>query len=132
MTDNMATFIHLGAANSGAIKCLQIHKQSPRLTHLLFTDDSILFTEVTDLQIDVLMELLTTYGKFSGKLINYKKSAVFFSNNILPYYKSHLAMRLGVSNRGIEGVYLGLPLCILHSKNTTFAPLLSKISSRLL
>ncbi|XP_055960799.1 uncharacterized protein LOC126686586 [Mercurialis annua] len=103
----------------------------PTLTHLFFADDSILFTSATNGQISVILEILHQYAYYSGQFINYAKSTVFFSNNIPSDWRSHFSSTLGVSDNAYEGTYLDLPLCILHSKTQTFAPLLSKICLKL-
>ncbi|XP_050207725.1 uncharacterized protein LOC126657132 [Mercurialis annua] len=125
------SFMIQQAHRLGHFQGITMNLHSPTLTHLFFADDSILFTEASDAQISTVLHILDQYATYSGQLINYTKSAIFFSNNIHASWRIKFAGMLGVANTAYEGNYLGLPLCILHSKKQTFAPLLSKISLRL-
>ena len=53
---------------------------APRISHLFFADDSIVFSEASQRGARI-REILDTYSKGSGQLVNRDKSAVFFSNN---------------------------------------------------
>lgn len=50
---------------------------SPWVSHLLFADDCIVFSEASQQGADRLKEILNIYSKGSGQLVNREKSAVF-------------------------------------------------------
>lgn len=70
------------AANEGAINGCQIATQAPKVTHLLFVDDSFLFFKANVTEAAKVKELLNEYGSSSGQSINYQKSDIFFSANV--------------------------------------------------
>ena len=52
-----------------------------RISHFLFTDDSLLFSKAKMDEFHRLMDVLTQYEKASGQVINRQKTALFFSRN---------------------------------------------------
>src|SRR5438105_3739031 len=51
----------------------------PWISHLLFADDCLVFTQASDSGAKQLHDLLETYRVGSGQLVNRSKSAIFFS-----------------------------------------------------
>ena len=72
------------------IKGLKISRRGPTLTHLLFTDDSLVFCKAGTTEARKLMELLHRYESTSGQLVNLEKSSAFFSSSvwILEFFKN--------------------------------------------
>ncbi|KAA3469161.1 reverse transcriptase [Gossypium australe] len=56
-------------------------KSGPQVSYLLFTDDCILFGEVTERRALLLNEIFREYGICSGQCVNFNKSTIFFSTN---------------------------------------------------
>lgn len=81
----------------------------PRISHLLFADDSLILFEVNELQCTYLPNMLLTYGKVSGQCINFSKSALLFSPNMHDDRQLFLQSLLGVQLVRDFGNYLGLP-----------------------
>ena len=65
----------------GKITGVSICRGAPRVTNLLFADNSLLFHQATPREGEVAAEILQTYERASGQSINLEKSSVFFSNN---------------------------------------------------
>ena len=61
---------------------LQLSGGGPRLFHLFFLDDSLIFCKAKEKEAVQLMEVLRKYGDASGQLINTEKSSVFFNKTI--------------------------------------------------
>ena len=69
------------AASVGDIKGFSLCRRGPALTHLLFTDDSLLFCRATGDECKKIMEILETYEGESGQKVNKNKIAIFFSKS---------------------------------------------------
>jgi hypothetical protein len=54
---------------------------APWISHLLFADDCIVFSEASRRGADRLQEVLRIYSAGSGQLVNKDKSAIFYSSN---------------------------------------------------
>ncbi|XP_050290252.1 uncharacterized protein LOC126728482 [Quercus robur] len=67
------------ASNRGHIKGYALSRNSQRLTHLLFTDDSLLFCRATEQECNNILKILDVYGSCSGQQINRNKTTIFFS-----------------------------------------------------
>ena len=65
----------------GRIRGVSICRGAPKVTNLLFADDSLLFCQATPKEGEVVAEILQTYERASGQSINLEKSSAFFSNN---------------------------------------------------
>ncbi|KAL0340032.1 UNVERIFIED_CONTAM: hypothetical protein Sradi_4520000 [Sesamum radiatum] len=68
-----------GASNN--FKGVAVAKGAPRVSHLLFTDDSLIFSEATTKAFGCIKEILSKYEKASGQFINLQKSSVTFKGN---------------------------------------------------
>lgn len=56
---------------------LKISKSGPKLTYLLFVDDSLLFCKADVGYIKFIKELLEYYALCSGQMVNLEKSVIF-------------------------------------------------------
>ena len=81
----------------GNIQGVSICRRAPRISHLLFTDDSLLFCRATYKGTKVVLEILKLYAEASSQCINMDKSSVFFSNNTSPQIRDLIKVLLGVS-----------------------------------
>lgn len=85
------------AANQGDIKGFDLCRNSPRLTHLLFVDDSLLFYRATEQECNNILEILDVYGSCSGQQINRNKTTIFFSKFTSDEKREHIKQALGVT-----------------------------------
>ena len=69
------------AARNQRISGVSICKGSPKITHLFFADDSLLFCKANIQECQNLINILQLYEASSGQKINANKSSVFFNNN---------------------------------------------------
>jgi hypothetical protein len=70
--------------------------QGPKITHLLFADDSIVFLEASMENVSALKEVLHKYEASSGQRVNMQKSSIFFGKGCSDQERSFLQNRLGV------------------------------------
>ena len=66
------------AARRGDIKGFLLCRGGPELTHLLFTDDSLLFCRATLEECEKVLQILESYKQASGQKVNRNKTAFFF------------------------------------------------------
>ena len=95
-------------------------KNSPRLTHLLFADDSLLFCRATEQECTNILEILDVYRSCSGQQINQNKTTIFFSKLISEEIRQHLKQALGVPEIKQYEKYLGLPSFVGRKKKASF------------
>jgi hypothetical protein len=60
---------------------IRVSCQAPWISHLLFADDCLIFTQANRRGVDRINEILDSYNRGSGQLVNKHKSAIFFSAN---------------------------------------------------
>ncbi|KAB1225192.1 hypothetical protein CJ030_MR1G016594 [Morella rubra] len=98
------------------LKGIKVGRDSPSITHLLFTDYLLLFGKATVREASILDDCLSEYMAWSGQKVNRAKSSVHFSKNLrgqpLVAIMDHLQLRKLPS----KAKHLGLPLIIPRSK----------------
>ncbi|KAK8656966.1 hypothetical protein V6N13_098900 [Hibiscus sabdariffa] len=104
---------------------------APVVTHLLFTDDCLIFAEASSFEAQQLQSLLHTYSTCSGQLKNYEKSSAFFSANSSPANNTNICQLLGVSMNNNPTKYLGLPSIIGRNTKHAFGGLRDKFSTQI-
>jgi hypothetical protein len=67
----------------GTLRGAPTSKKGPRLNHLFFADDSLLFCRADNFYWNRLSAILKTYEKASGQKLNTSKTVIFFSHNTL-------------------------------------------------
>ena len=67
------------AENNREIHGFSQCRRGPKLTHLLFAYDSLLFCRATMEECDKVLEILNMYEDASGQKVNRNKTALFFS-----------------------------------------------------
>ena len=119
------------ANNNQGLSGISICKGSPKITHLFFADDSLLFCKVERQESQTLVEILERYELASGQKINTDKCLVFFSQNTTPNTRNEVLGTLGPMQDTRHGKYLGFPFIIGKSKNQVFAEIKEKVGKKL-
>ena len=119
------------ANNSQSLTEVSICRGCSRVTHLFFTDDSLLFCRAERQDCIKLVEILKLYEAASGQKVNADKSAVNFSHNTTPEARSEVLEILGPMQDTRQGKYLGLPSVIGKSKNQVFAEIKERVGKKL-
>ena len=120
-----------GAEREGRITGLNIARNSPHVSHLLFADDSLFFCRAEVAQCTELMKIINTYGCSSGQQLNVEKLSILFGNKVPPDLRTKLKQALGITKEGGMGVYLGLPEKISGSKKQAFAFIQERLQNRI-
>ncbi|KAL0011249.1 hypothetical protein SO802_006357 [Lithocarpus litseifolius] len=119
------------AESEGRIKGVSICRGAPKVTNLLFADDSLLFCQATRAEGETIAEILQTYERASGQRINLEMSSVYFSSNTSDRQKGQILDVLGVNEVDRFETYLGLPTLIGRAKYHTFSFLKDRIWKKL-
>ena len=80
----------------GHIKGVAVCRSAPRISHLLFADDSIIFYRASISEYDRVIEVLEGYERDSGQKINKEKTSLFFSKKQGGIYRIKLRKSLGL------------------------------------
>ena len=115
----------------GNIQGVSICRRAPRLSHLLFPDDSLLFCRAIDKETKAVLEILKLYAEALRQCINMDKSSVFFSSNTSPQNRDLIKVLLGVSKMDRFESYLGLPTLVGRKKYHTFSFLKDRVWKKL-
>ncbi|XP_074301549.1 uncharacterized protein LOC141632948 [Silene latifolia] len=111
---------------------IQLSRNAPPISHLLFADDSIFFMDAKISHCETLMGLLNLYGDASGQRINDAKTTITISPNCtLRNYRKCLKVLKAPGNKGM-GKYLGLPTDFGSSKKEIFVTIYDKVRYRIL
>ena len=84
------------AKNEGNICGVSISRSGPKLTHLFFADDSLLFCKATTNEVMCIQDILTTYELASGQQVNRQKTTLFFSKSTPRLIQNNIQAMLGV------------------------------------
>ncbi|XP_059639319.1 uncharacterized protein LOC132281652 [Cornus florida] len=110
---------------------LSIRWDAPVLSHLFFADDSIIFYQASIEEVQSLKHILNCYKQAFGQMINFSKSAIFFSKNTSRFIRSIISHLLGISVEGFHARYLGVPALVGRSKRDVFQFVLHHMQDRL-
>lgn len=119
------------AVGEGQIHGCRVSPAAPKITHLLFADDSFLFFRATKEEATQVKNILNDYADISRQTVNYLKSGVFFSSNVRRDKQVKISEILGVHGDISTGNYLGLPSLIGRSKKRVFGFLKEKVCKRI-
>ena len=100
---------------------MAVCRNAPCITNLLFADDSLIFCQTNNNEVQVVLDTLQLYTNASGQCINLEKSLAYFSSNVTMEQKAWIVDKLKVKEVEKFGSYLGLPTLIGRRKYDTFA-----------
>ena len=69
------------AANNGDINGFSLCKRGPKITHLFFADDCLLFCKATLAKCEKIKNILNTHEATFDQMVNKDKTTLFFSRN---------------------------------------------------
>ena len=104
----------------GHIHGVSICQRAPRISHLLFANDSLLFCQATKKETKEVLDILKLYAKASCQCINMEKSLVYFNSNTSSWKRELIKAMLGVSEVARFEAYLGLPTLVGRRKYHIF------------
>ena len=115
------------AEREGQLHGVSICRRAPSVSHLLFADDSLLFCQATQDEVQTILEVLQLYAVSSRQCINLEKSSVYFSSNVEEDQRQGIKALLGVKEVERFESYLGLPTLVGRVKYQTFSFLKDRV-----
>lgn len=112
-------------------KPISLSQGGPKLSHICFADDLILFAEASVAQVQVIRKVLETFCTASGQKVSLEKSKIFFSNNVSRELGNLISEASGITSTRDLGRYLGMLVLQKRINKDTFGDILEKVSSRL-
>ncbi|KAH1106857.1 hypothetical protein J1N35_010625 [Gossypium stocksii] len=97
----------------------------------MFANDCILFGEVSDRGIRVMKDILEEYESCSGQCVNFEKSTMFFSSNMVDQDKDMVFHVLNVQCLTNPEKYLRLPNIVGRNKKMAFQNLKDRLKQRI-
>ena len=119
------------AEQRGAITGVRICSNAPRVSHLLFADDSLLLVRANRENAMHLQSILQLYESVSDQTINKEKLAVLFSRNTRSRDRRDVKDSLQIVKEAMSDRYLGLSVNVGNDRAKTFAYLKDRIWQRI-
>lgn len=117
--------------NAGVIQGISICLLAPPVNHLLFDDDSFIFSRAKWADCENVRDILACYERVSGQQVNLAKSAICFSRNVKRNEQGLLGGLLGVERVERHKKYLGLPTFVGRNCGTCFNHIKEKLWKKL-
>ena len=105
---------------NGDIHGFSLRKRGPKLTYLLFADDSLLFCRATSDECSKVLNILETYEVVSSQKVNRSKTTLFFSKSTSNGFRFNIKLALGISKTMQYEKYMGLPSLVGKGKKASF------------
>ena len=115
----------------GHIQGVAICWNGPRVSHLFFANDSILFCWVKKEECQKILDILAIYERGSGQKINRDKTNILFSFNTILDMKNRIQTILGVPTIRQYEKYIGLPALVQRAKRQSLIYIKEKVWKKL-
>ncbi|KAK4400699.1 putative ribonuclease H protein, partial [Sesamum angolense] len=116
--------------HNGDIRGVAVTRRAPKVSHLLFADDTLIFSQATKGAMRCIRGILEKYERASGQLINLDKSSIFFSSNTAHEDRMEMATLLGVRIDSMPSKYLGFPYFVGRNKRELFSYVRTRVWQR--
>uniref|UniRef100_A0A2N9G5T2 RNase H type-1 domain-containing protein n=1 Tax=Fagus sylvatica TaxID=28930 RepID=A0A2N9G5T2_FAGSY len=106
-------------------------RQGPKITHLFFADDNLLFTRATNTACEKIKFILEQYERASGQQVNRDKTTIFFSKSTPVPTQNAIKESLNVPIIRQYEKYLGLPSLIGRNRAESFTQIKERVWHKL-
>ncbi|XP_071722302.1 uncharacterized protein [Rutidosis leptorrhynchoides] len=117
--------------NRDLIRGVNASPSGIRVSHLLFADDRLAFIHASRSDCVEFLDILHSYQLAAGQEVNFNKSSVYFSSNVLDSLKLELQQVLGTDKCLTDSNYLGMPILLGRNRKASFEYLRDRIQSKL-
>ena len=105
--------------------------RSPKISHLFFANDSLIFCRASLEECDALQRVLRVYEGASGQQLNRAKTSLFFSRNTPNNIQEIIKDRFRAQVIKHYEKYMGLPSLLGRNKKNTFNSIKDKLRKQL-
>lgn len=116
---------------AGKMQPYRLGRNIRPISHILFADDLLIFSNGRIRSLHCVRELLQRYERSSGQQINLRKSSIFVSKHINGRKRTRIKQMLGVTISKLPFTYLGAPLYKGRCKDIYFDRLFQIVSNKL-
>ncbi|KAL0340223.1 UNVERIFIED_CONTAM: hypothetical protein Sradi_4539100 [Sesamum radiatum] len=120
------------AEEEGRLKGIAVARGVPRVSHLLFVDDSLIFPHATMEVTECIKEVLGTYKRMLGQQINLHKLDILLSAGIPLETRFPVVALLEVQEVEKFDKYLDLPIVVGRSKKDVFQIIRDRVWQKVL
>ena len=106
-------------------------RRAPSITHLLFTDDRMVFCRATRDERDKVLKVLEDYEGDSGQKLNKEKNSLYFSKNTSREIKEYVKEKFGARVVQHHEKYLGLPPLVGKGKRKAFNQIKDQVGRKI-
>ncbi|KAK3221485.1 hypothetical protein Dsin_008510 [Dipteronia sinensis] len=104
---------------------------SQLISHLLFADDSMLFSKASKANSERIRQILDTYERGYGKKINLNKSIITFSPKVSAAVRTEIQRLLEIKVCNSHDKYLCLPTMVGRNKRKLFNEVKERVGNKL-
>ncbi|KAF7823934.1 reverse transcriptase [Senna tora] len=131
MCMNVLSHIFTKAQNEGRIKGLKASRQSQRINHLFFADDSMLFFKADIESCTIVSNIWREFGSYSGLAMNLDKTEIKFNPNTPRRFQKLLRQTLGCRITNKFKKYLGAKIDSSARDKVQFQTIYSNLQDKL-
>lgn len=102
--------------DDGLLKGLAACQRSPKISHLFFANDSLIFCRATKEECSNLQRVIETYEQAFGQQLNQEKTFLLFNSNTPQDIQDHIKDFFRAEVIHLHETYLGLPSLVGKSK----------------
>lgn len=102
-------------------------REGPIVSHLLFADDTVIFTNGSQGSLRRMMAFLNLYEIYSGQKINLAKSSFYMADTTITQKINQVKSILNIPHKKFPIIYLGAPLFKGAARRSYFQPILDKL-----
>ena len=117
--------------SEGNLKGIAVCRRAPRITHMLFADDSVVFCRTTEEECDRVVNVLEDYERDSRQKLNKEKTSLYFSKNTSKEIKEYVKEKFGARVVQHPEKYLGLPPLVGRGKRKAFNQIKDQVGRKI-
>ncbi|KAI0499526.1 hypothetical protein KFK09_017730 [Dendrobium nobile] len=111
-------------------KGISVARLAPKVSHLLFADDILIFSEAKVKEVKELRRIINNYCDWTSQMVNQTKSMILFGKNTRKRVQKKM-MKILKFKKLKEINYLGIKMALRRLKTVDFQNLLEAAASRL-